>query len=135
MKLVRSCLILMALVALPGAATVYAQGAANTATSRTNQQHNVTDTTVAKCVTQAGKPCTAAQVKEVLEGYVNPNRKGMAAIKLELASADGTMKCEQQDGSACTEQQVQAVAQSAASKKYNITYSKTYNASHSNTSR
>src|ERR1039457_3005358 len=126
MKLALSRLITIALVTLPGTAAVYAQATANTSTSRTNQQHNVVDAAAGKCMTQAGKPCTAAQVKEVLEGYVNPNRKGMGTIKLELASADGTLHCEQQDGSPCTEQQMQAIAQSATSKKYNITYSKTY---------
>lgn len=110
-------------------ALVHAQ-AVNPNSSRSNTQHNVADLAVAKCMV-AGKPCTAAQVQDLATGLAAGKRvhQTLAAIKnVSLASPDGTLSCEQNDGTPCTAAQVKDLNSAAPP-----TYSINYNSSKSNT--
>jgi hypothetical protein len=66
---------------------------------------NITNNIVAeadgrlKCVTPAGKPCTAQDVKDALVAINNSHSN----IKnLVLAAPDGTLRCQTADGKVCT---------------------------------
>jgi hypothetical protein len=65
------------------------------------------------CSRQGGAPCTAQHVKQLetaVKAAAKGSRKELANVKsLSLASSNGTLKCKQTDGSACTAQQMQMV--------------------------
>jgi hypothetical protein len=90
-------------------------------------------TPVAKCIGPDGKTaCSSAHVKQLNDGMVTGRRvyKPLETVKaVSLASSDGTLKCEQNNGQACTPEQLDALNQVAGQLKYSLTY----NASHSNT--
>ncbi len=89
-------------------------------------------TPVGKCTGPDGKACTAAHVKQVNDAMVTGRRvhKPLEAVKaVSLASSDGTLKCEQNDGTACTAEQLDALNQVAGPLKCAINY----NSSKSNT--
>ena len=81
---------------------------------------------VAKCTGPDGKTaCTAAHVKQLNDGMVTGRRvyKPLEAVKaVSLASSDGTMKCEQNNGTACTTEQWDALNQVAGQFKCAINY-------------
>jgi hypothetical protein len=107
--------------------------AANSAPSRSNIKNNVAvATAVVKCKGPNGGACTGAQVDEIARGMATGRRvwKPLVAVKsISLGGPDGTLKCEQNDGKPCTEEQVKALAELAAQSKCSINY----NASKSNT--
>jgi hypothetical protein len=88
---------------------------------------------LAKCTGPDGKTaCTAAHVNQLNDGIVTGRRvyKPLEAVKaVSLASSDGTMKCEQNNGTACTTEQLDALNQVAGQFKCSINY----NSSKSNT--
>jgi len=88
---------------------------------------------VAKCAGPDGKPCTAAHVKDIANGISSGRRqwKPLEAVKaVSLASPDRTLKCEQNNGTACTAEQLDALNNVAGQLKCAINY----NSSKSNTS-
>lgn len=110
--------------ALAAPALLCAQGA-NTTTSRSNTQHNITAAIVAKCKGPDGAACTDAQVKDLASGFASGKRihKPLATVRnVSLASSDGTLKCEQNDGKPCTEDQVKALNELAVQMKCSINY-------------
>ena len=95
--------------------------AVNTNTSRSNTQHNITIT----CKGPGGGPCTGKQVDEIAQGLSTGRRswKPLATVKnVSLGGPDGTLKCEQNNGKPCTEEQIQALTQLAAKTQCRINY-------------
>jgi hypothetical protein len=93
-------------------------------------QHNTVVT--ANCVGPDKKPCTAAHVRDIASGILVGKRRHnvLAEVKsVTLAKADGTLKCTQDSGEACTEEQIQAPTDIAGPLKCSINY----NSSKSNT--
>jgi hypothetical protein len=82
--------------------------------------------TVARCTGPDGKAaCTAAHVKQLNDGMVTGRRvyKPLEAVKaVSLSGPDGTLKCEQNNGSACTAEQLDALNQVAGQFKCAINY-------------
>ena len=86
------------------------------------------------CKGPDGKPCTARQV-QVLSDGIYAGKKQHEALSpvhsLTLASPDGTLKCEQSDGTACTTLQLDAIKQIAAAQQMYVNY----NAAKANTAK
>jgi hypothetical protein len=85
------------------AAAVFAQAPAQGTIVKSKS--NITNNIVAeadgrlKCLTPAGKPCSAQDVKDALVAINNSHSN----IKnLTLAAPDGTLTCQSADGKACT---------------------------------
>ena len=75
---------------------------------------------VAKCAGLDGKACTWTQVTDLAAAAVSgeSTHKALATLaKLTLASFDGTLKCEQTDGTLCTAEQIRALSGVAARLK------------------
>ena len=106
--------------------------AANTPPARSNIKNNVAAAPVIKCKGPGGSACTGAQVDEIAHGLASGRRmwKPLATVKnVSLAANDGSLKCEQNDGTPCTEEQLKALGELAAKTKCSINY----NSSKSNT--
>jgi hypothetical protein len=130
--LTMNCRTLICVAALAAPSFVFGQ-AANTAPARSNIKNNVAAaTTVVKCKGPDGGPCTGAQVDEIAHGMTTGRRvwKPLAMVKsVSLGGPDGSLKCEQNDGKPCTEEQLKALGELAAKTKCSINY----NSSKSNT--
>ncbi len=88
---------------------------------------------VAKCTGPDGKTaCTAAHVKQLNDGMATGRRQHqpLETVKsVSLAKPDGTLACTQNDGTACTAEQLDALNDVAGQFKCAINY----NSSKSNT--
>jgi hypothetical protein len=88
---------------------------------------------VAKCTGPDGKTaCTAAHVKQLNEGITTGRRQHqpLETVKaVSLAKPDGTLACSQNDGTACTAEQLDALNDVAGQFKCALNY----NSSKSNT--
>jgi hypothetical protein len=88
------------------------------------QKHAAT-APVVKCKGPDGKPCTSKQVQALADAVFAAKRQHdvLATVKnLILASPDGTVQCEQNDGSACTAPQLDVVKEIAAGQQLFINY-------------
>jgi len=76
------------------------------------------------CKGPNGASCTAQRVKR-LEGVVKEASKGarapLADVKTLSIESDGTLRCRQTGGKACTDQQMQMVREVAASLEMTVT--------------
>jgi hypothetical protein len=80
---------------------------------------------ILKCVGADGKACTWSQVADLSTAAVSGEgtRRALAAFgKLTLAKFDGTLTCEQTDGTPCTTDQVRSLNQVAAPLKLRLWY-------------
>lgn len=80
---------------------------------------------VLKCVNTDGKACIWTQVSDLAIAATADDgaHKSLAAFgKLTLASFDGTLKCEQTDGTPCTEEQVRSLNRIAAPLNLKLWY-------------
>ena len=76
-----------------------------------------------KCAGPEGKACTWAQVTDLSAAAVSDEgtHKPLATFgKLTLASFDGTLKCEQTDGTVCSAEQVRSLTRIAAPLKLRL---------------
>jgi len=83
------------------------------------------NTITGKCLDANGKPCTAAQVRDLGHGIATGRRmyQPLAMVKsVEPGGADGALKCVQNDGSPCTAEQYEAINKIAAQQKCSINY-------------
>jgi hypothetical protein len=65
-------------------------------------------------------PCSAAQVDQLNQMFVTGRRSypALAAVhSVTLSSSDGTLRCTQNNGAACSAAQIEALQQYAAAKK------------------
>jgi hypothetical protein len=120
-------------MALPLAAALQMMGQAAPKSTPKGQSPAAATETVAKCTGPDGKTaCTAAHVKQLNDGMATGRRmyQPLEAVKaVSLASSDGTLKCEQNNGAACTTEQLDALNHVAGQFKCTINY----NSSRSNT--
>ena len=80
---------------------------------------------IVKCKGVDGKACTAKQVQALADAVFAGKRQHdvLATFKnLTLASSDGTLKCEQNDGTPCTTPQLDLVKEIAAGQQIFINY-------------
>jgi hypothetical protein len=80
---------------------------------------------VLKCMGLDGKACTWTQVTDLSAAAVSgkSTHKALATFaKLTLAWFDGTVKCEQADGTPCTAEQIRSLSEIAAPLKLRIWY-------------
>jgi hypothetical protein len=79
---------------------------------------------VVKCVGADGKACTWKQAADLSAAATDEGgNKALARFgKLTLASFDGTLKCEQTDGTLCTAEQVRSLNRIAAPLKLRLWY-------------
>lgn len=80
---------------------------------------------VLKCVGPDGKACTWSQVADLSTAAISSEgtRRALAAFgKLTLAKFDGTLTCEQTDGTPCTTEQVRSLNQVAEPLKLRLWY-------------
>jgi hypothetical protein len=117
-------LICAAALAAPG--LLCGQAASTVNNSRSNIKNNIAVApTVVKCKGPNGTACTPAQVDEIAHGLPSGRRmwKPLATVKnVSLAGNDGSLKCEQNDGKPCTEEQLKALTELAAKTKCSINY-------------
>jgi len=81
---------------------------------------------VAKCKGADTRPCTTRQVEALSDAVYAAKRQhdAVALVKsLTLASADGTLKCDQSDGTPCTAAQWDGVKEVGLAQQTYITYS------------
>jgi hypothetical protein len=89
---------------------------------------------VVKCKGADGRGCTARQVQTLTDAVfaAKGHHEILASVSsLTLASSDGTLKCDQTDGSACTTAQLDAIKQIAIDQQLFINY----NSSKSNSAK
>jgi hypothetical protein len=80
---------------------------------------------VLKCEDLNGKACTWAQVSEIEAAAISgeSTHKALDTFgKLSLAWFDGTLKCDQADGTPCSAEQVRSLTQIAAPLKLRVWY-------------
>lgn len=102
--------IVFAAAAVFVAAALFAQAPAQGTIVKSKS--NITNNIVAeadgrlKCVTPAGKPCSAQDIKNV-QAAINNTKSNIK--NLALAAPDGTLTCETADGKRCTAAQASAM--------------------------
>ena len=90
--------------------------AANTSPDRSSIKNSAAAAPVVKYKGSGGAACIGAQVDEIAHGLASGRRmwKPLATVKtVSLVGNDGALKCEQNDGTPCTEEQVQALGELA----------------------
>ena len=103
-------LIVFAAAAVFVAAAVFAQVPAQGTIVKSKS--NITNNIVAdadgrlRCLTPAGKPCSAQDIKDV-QAAINNTKSNIK--NLALAAPDGTLTCQIADGKACTAAQASAM--------------------------
>lgn len=79
----------------------------------------------AKCKNVNGRPCTSRQVQALSDAVFagKSQHDVLLPVKvLELASSDGTLRCEQGDGKVCTTPQLDLIKEIAATQQLFINY-------------
>lgn len=87
---------------------------------------------VARCKGPDGRACSSKQVQALSDAAFSGKRQHEALAlfrNLTLVSSDGTLKCEQTDGTPCTTAQLDVIKEIAAGQQVFINY----NSSKSNT--
>jgi hypothetical protein len=80
-----------------------------------------------RCKNVDGRPCTSRQVQALSDAVFEGKSKHdvLLPVKiLELASSDGTLKCEQSDGKVCTTPELDLIKEIAAAQQLFINYNR-----------